>query len=279
MGKYDVGAPRPDDYDYLRAYHGRHWVTGAAGERVHVTEQNARDSLEFLKTRPKDKPFALSVGVLAPHAEDSAKEQYCHRNGVRNSTLARPFPFSAVGPEAYLRALPPFLSKDSNEGRIRFNWRFDTPARYQGKMIRYYRLITEVDAAVGRLVDELKAEMCENTLIVFMGDNGYFHGDRGLADKWYPIMSSARCRSSSMIRVCRQNGAERREGVCAEHRHRADGDIRGRCQSAGRHPGLDLSPLYVGDKRAAWRDEFFYEHPTITSRDRIPSSRAVVRRD
>ena len=43
--------------------------------------------------------------------------------------------------------------------------------------------------------------------------------------------------------------------------------------------GLDLSPLYVGDKRAAWRDEFFYEHPTITSRDRIPSSRAVVRRD
>ena len=72
-------------------------------------------------------------------------------------------PFSAVGPEAYLRALPPFLSKDSNEGRIRFNWRFDTPARYQGNMIRYYRLITEVDAAVGRLVDELKAGGCSKT--------------------------------------------------------------------------------------------------------------------
>ena len=60
-------------------------------------------------------------------------------------------------------------------------------------MIRYYRLITEVDAAVGRLVDELKAQgVYDNTLIVFIGDNGYFHGDRGLADKWYPYEQALR---------------------------------------------------------------------------------------
>jgi hypothetical protein len=43
--------------------------------------------------------------------------------------------------------------------------------------------------------------------------------------------------------------------------------------------GRDLSPLYLGGKAPAWRDEFFYEHPTITSRDRIPSSQGVIRRD
>jgi arylsulfatase A-like enzyme len=43
--------------------------------------------------------------------------------------------------------------------------------------------------------------------------------------------------------------------------------------------GQDLSPLYLAEKPPAWRDEFFYEHPTITSRDRIPSSRGVIRRD
>ena len=92
-----------------------------------------------------------------------------------------------------MRALPPFLATDSNEGRVRFNWRFDTPERYQEYMIRYYRLITEVDAAVGRLVDELKAQgVYENTLIAFIGDNGYFHGDRGLADKWYPYEQALR---------------------------------------------------------------------------------------
>ena len=43
--------------------------------------------------------------------------------------------------------------------------------------------------------------------------------------------------------------------------------------------GRDLSPLYLADRAPAWRDEFFYEHPTITSRDRIPSSQGVIRRD
>jgi len=42
VGKYDVGAARATDFDFLRAYQGRHWITGADGERVHVTEQNAR---------------------------------------------------------------------------------------------------------------------------------------------------------------------------------------------------------------------------------------------
>ena len=48
----------------------------ADGTRVHVTEKNARDSLEFLRRRPRDRPFVLSVGYFAAHAEDNAKEQY-----------------------------------------------------------------------------------------------------------------------------------------------------------------------------------------------------------
>jgi len=43
--------------------------------------------------------------------------------------------------------------------------------------------------------------------------------------------------------------------------------------------GRDLAALYLGADPEPWRNEFFYERPTITSRDRIPSSMAVVRRD
>jgi arylsulfatase A-like enzyme len=43
--------------------------------------------------------------------------------------------------------------------------------------------------------------------------------------------------------------------------------------------GRDLSPLYLSPRAPDWRDEFFYEHPTVTSRNRIPTSEAVVRRD
>jgi len=43
--------------------------------------------------------------------------------------------------------------------------------------------------------------------------------------------------------------------------------------------GRDLSPLYMNAQAPDWRDEFLYEHPTVTSRNRIPSSQGVVRRD
>lgn len=280
VGKYDVGAARPADFDFVRAYHGRHWLD-AGGERVHVTEQNARDSIQFLRDRPRDKPFLLSVGYFAPHAEDSAKEQYLPQDWSAALYDGVKVPASPLAGEKHLRALPPFLSSDSNEGRVRFKWRFDTAARYQEYMIRYYRLITEVDAAVGRLVDELKAQgIYENTLIAFIADNGYFHADRGLADKWYPYEQALRV--PLIVRDPRltpsRRGATRDQIVL-------NIDVAPTIVAAAgvRVPevvqGQDFSPLYLAGKVPPWRDEFFYEHPTITSRDRIPASQGVIRRD
>ena len=137
VGKYSVGPPRQADFDFLRAYHGRHWIELANGDRVHVTEQNARDSIDFLRARPKDKPFLLSVGYFAPHAEDMAKEQYLPQDWSAASYEGVKVPPSPLGGHSTFRAVPPFLSNESNEGRIRFKWRFDTPERYQQFMIRY----------------------------------------------------------------------------------------------------------------------------------------------
>ena len=65
VGKYDVGTPRPDDFDFVRAYHGQHWLKTATGERVHVTEKNAQDSLEFQNEKSR-LPRALSPERVAP---------------------------------------------------------------------------------------------------------------------------------------------------------------------------------------------------------------------
>lgn len=281
VGKYDVGPPRAGDFDFLRAYHGRHWIADEKGERVHVTEKNTRDALEFLRTRPRDKPFLLSVGFFAPHAEDSAKDQYLPQDWSAALYEGVTVPPSSLAGDAHLRALPSFLSRDSNEGRIRFGWRFDTPERYQQFMIRYYRLITEVDAAVGRVLDELKAQDVDrNTLVAFIGDNGYFHGDRGLADKWYPYEQALR-----VPLVIRDPRTPSRSRGGTRNQLALNIDLAPTLIAAAglRVPdvmqGRDLGPLYLAGGPPAWRDEFFYEHPTITSRDRIPSSQGLIRRD
>ena len=280
VGKYDVGQPRESDYDFLRAYHGLHWIESGS-ERVHVTEKNARDSLEFLQSRPKDRPFALAVGFFAAHAQDNAKEQYLPQDWSAAFYKEKRIPPPIHGDPRYQAALPPFLASEANEGRVRYHWRFDTPESYQSYMTRYYRLITEVDGAIGRIVDELKAQgVYEDTLIVFIGDNGYFHADRGLADKWYPYEESIRV--PLIVRDPRLAAARRGRTL---DQLALNIDVAPTIVRAADLPlpsvmqGEDLSPLYLRSGRPVWRDEFFYEHPTVTSKDRIPTSQAVVRRD
>ncbi len=281
VGKYDVGRPRAEDYDVARAYHGRHWITEPDGSRVHVTEKNARDALDFLRTRPQGRPFVLTVGFFAPHAEDGAPEQYLPQDWSAAAYAGATIPPPARGAPAYREALPPFLANEANEGRVRYHWRFDTAESYQAYMTRYFRLITEVDEAIGRMVDELKAQgVYEQTLIVVVGDNGYFHADRGLADKWYPYEEALRV--PLVVRDPRLSPARRGR---VRQEFALNLDVAPTIVAAAGLPlpdrmqGRNLAPLYLHSRAPAWRDEFFYEHPTITSRARIPSSVAVVRRD
>ena len=280
VGKYGVGAPRADDFDFMRTSEGRHWIE-RDGERVHVTEVNRRDALEFLENRPQDKPFLLNLSFFAAHAEDNAPEQYLPQDWSAVYYRGASVPRSPLLEPAALAALPPFLAAPANEGRIRYHWRFDTPERYQQYMINYYRLITELDRAVGDLVAMLKQQgIYEQTLILFIGDNGYFHGDRGLADKWYPYEQSLRV----PLIVHDPRMPESRRGATLDQ-FALNIDVAPTIVAAAGlqvpavMQGEDLAPLYLAATPPPWRQEFFYEHPTISNRNRIPSSQAVVQRD
>jgi arylsulfatase A-like enzyme len=92
-------------------------------------------------------------------------------------------PIPSTANPAIYESLPDFLK--GTMSRERWFWRFDTPEKYQQMVKGYYRMISQVDMAIGRIRKELSALGIEkNTVIIFMGDNGYFLGDRGAADKW-----------------------------------------------------------------------------------------------
>lgn len=152
-------------------------------DTVHLTRYTGHQALEFIKNAPADRPFCLSLSFSAPHGHDNSKEQYFWQDKSSGLYSNVRIPEPLLGGEKYFNRLP----KEVREGfnRVRWKWRFDEPEKYQQMVKGYYRMITEIDNEIGLIRKQLKAKGIEdNTIIVVMGDNGYFLGDRQLADKW-----------------------------------------------------------------------------------------------
>lgn len=287
IGKWHCGPFPQEQFDLGISYSGQHWYQDADGQRIHVTQRNERDAIDFLRKRPTDRPFCLTVAFFAAHAEDGNPQQYLPQTESMELYKDVEIPVPTSARDEYLQRLPAFLAAPQNEGRVRWHWRFDTAEKYQSSMKNYYRLVSEVDATCGRIIDELKRQaLWENTIVIFTTDNGYFHGEHGLADKWYPYQESIRV--PLIVYDPRMNQAHRGK-QCEELTLNVD--IAPTLLTSARLPlppnvqGQDFSWMYlstpeaIGENpapRPPWRSDFFYEHPTITNRARIPSSQALV---
>ena len=285
-GKWHNGKFPAKHFDFGRAYSGRHWIENPDGSKVHVTKKNENDSLEFLRNRPKEKPFCLTLAFFATHAEDHNPLQFLPQPESMELYKDIQIPVPSNATDESFRRLPEFVANEKNEGRNRWHWRFDTPEKYQTMMKNYYRLATEVDSTCGRVLEELKHQgVLDNTLVIFTTDNGYYHAEHGLADKWYPHQESIRV---PLIihdpRMPAENAGKTNDDftlsvdLAPTILSAANIDIPDSMQ------GKNLSPLYMsdgsgGDQKPVWRDEFFYEHPMFQSVDFIPASEALVRKN
>ncbi len=281
VGKWHNGAFPASRFDFGRAYHGKHWMKQPDGTLIHVTQKNENDALEFLRERPTDKPFCLTLSFFATHAEDANPQQFLPQPQSMTLYQDQTVPVPKTATDAHFNRLPNFLATEKNEGRIRWRWRFDTPQRYQEYMKNYYRLATEVDTTCGRVLAELKRQgVLDQTLVIFTTDNGYFHAEHGLADKWYPYEESIRV--PLVVRDPRLGNSQRGQ---TNDDFTLSVDLAPTIlAAAGVDPprnmqGTDIAPLYLAEDRPSWRTEFFYEHPTISNVNRIPSSEALVRKD
>jgi arylsulfatase A-like enzyme len=131
------------------------------------------------------------------------------------------------------------------------------------------------------VLDELEKQgVLDNTLVIFTTDNGYFHGEHGLADKWYPHQESIRV--PLIIRDPRMPKGKRGS---TDDSFTLNVDLAPTILTAAGIPvpevmqGRDVSALYLAKEKPEWRSEFFYEHPMLKNADFIPASEALVRKD
>jgi arylsulfatase A-like enzyme len=123
----------------------------------HITDLWADTACEYLSGARQ--PFLMWLAFNAPHTPWYAADKYRARyEGKRD--LAPP-------------SHPP--------GGKEFDW------------ISYYSVITHLDEAIGRVIERLEqSKLWENTLIFFVGDNGYMCGTKGLSGKVVPWEESIR---------------------------------------------------------------------------------------
>ena len=278
LGKWHNGKFPAERFDVGIAYSGQHWIKRLDGTKVHVTQKNQEDALNFLRTRPTDKPFCMTLAFFAPHAEDGSPEQYLPQPFSAEWYQGVTIPIPPTADEDHFHRLPSFLQKPGNESRRRWTLRFDTPEKFQRMMTNYYRLVSEVDAACGVVLAELdKQGLTDSTLVIFTGDNGYFHGDKQLADKWYPYEQSIRVpliMRDPRLPVGRRgstNDAMVLNVDVAPTILHAVG-----ISAPTTMQGRDLTPHLQQGTPADWRTDFFYEHAVHKSSDFIPASQALV---
>ncbi|MCI0682692.1 MAG: sulfatase-like hydrolase/transferase, partial [Gemmataceae bacterium] len=192
IGKYGVGNKMPEQvhFDYWKGFPGQGKYFDK-GTPLHMNRRMGDQAIEFLKTCDKAKAFCLSVSFKCPHAQDRAAREFPPDPQDESEFKDTLFPIPRTASDKFFQLLPEPVRK--SEGRVRWERRFNTPAKFQEIVRDYYRLVTGMDREIGRIVASLdELGFGRNTIIIFYSDNGFFFGERGLADKWFMYEESIR---------------------------------------------------------------------------------------
>ncbi|MBG89329.1 MAG: sulfatase [Verrucomicrobiales bacterium] len=267
IGKYGVGKPPGKDvFDFSRGFAGQgRFIMQKDGKTRHLTSIMCDQAIDFLKGCRRDQPFHLSISFKAPHVQDSASvksDQFPFDPAPHiadlYSDITIPSPLTAN--QEFFTRWPDFLK--NSENRSRWAVRHWGPERNQVSLKGYYRLVSGVDHAVGRIVKELKRRgFDDNTIIIFSSDHGQYLGEYGFAGKWYPHEASIHIpmiifdpRQSESAR-----GIRNREFALSIDIAPTILDYAG-IDAPERMQGRSVVSVAEGRTPEDWRKEIFYEH-------------------
>lgn len=182
-----------EDYDRNGNFKDRrgYFFKTIGEDTVHLTRYTSQQAIDFIQNAPDNKPFMLSLSFSAPHAHDPAELQYFWSPEFDNLYEDITIPEPLMHEDSYFMAQPEYVR--TGENRTRWHWRYDNPEKYQHSVKGYYRMISEIDSEIGKIRKVLEEKgLAENTVIILMGDNGYFLGERQLAGKWLMYDNSLR---------------------------------------------------------------------------------------
>lgn len=199
IGKWHMGEnndnPRPGfDFFVTHKGQGKYFDTdfniNGEGAKVvpgYYTTVVTDMALDWLDKQSTDKPWALCIGHKAPHSFYFPEKKYEHAFDDVKVTYPETAFHLDDKPEWIKQRLPTW---HGIYGPL-FDWRKKFPdtrpeavADFERMVHAYWGTILSVDDSVGRLVSYLRGKgQLDNTIIIFMGDNGLLEGEHGMVDK------------------------------------------------------------------------------------------------
>ena len=194
-----VGLPHSSAFNYVAWKAFDHGVVKSYPDAAHpgeyLTDFESRRAAELIdQASPGDQPFYLNVWYTAPHRGQprdpddprrpgTPSPAPWHRDAYANVRMPRTPSFNEKNmyDKPQVVADRPRLSPEFAAG-VEENWRQENEA------------LMSVDEGVAQIVEALRRNgELENTLIVFLSDNGFMHGEhRALAEKVLPYEESIR---------------------------------------------------------------------------------------
>ena len=190
---YYGGPSDPEKKRELMALDDKQWVPPMDG--FYSTDAFADHAISFISDAAKDKtkPFFLYLAFNAPHwplqapAADIAKYQGKYDAGWQPIRDARHKRMKELGLVPDSQKMAPM---DRGNARPWEDVSPENKANWSGRMEVYAAQITHLDAQIGRVLESLQSlGLDDNTLVVFLSDNGGAAEDPNGGDKSAPLGS------------------------------------------------------------------------------------------
>ncbi len=300
IGKWHLGSD-PTGFDQWEILPGQGvyfnpTFINAKGRRQikgYVTDIITDLSIDFLKNRPKDKPFFLMCHHKAPHRPWRPEEKYraafagqripepptlrddyaTRTDAIRECTqkvfydltrrdlkLQPPADLQGQARDQWLDVKPTAVTFEANghktvlTGDALHDW------KYQRYMQDYLACVQSVDDSVGRLLDWLDQNgLAASTIVIYTSDQGFFLGDHGLFDKRFMYEASVK-----MPFIVRWPGVTQPGSV--QDLIAINPDFAPTFMDMAGLPvppdmqGVSLAPLLKGETPPGWRTSYYYRY-------------------
>jgi len=188
FGKWGIGMEGTEKiFDVVDAWYNQGvYFHDTDSGKVHNSVWLAAKTREFLASVTRGQPFCLTVMYKSPHHpyqpeyRDTALFQDVYIPKRKSDT-----------PEAYANMAPNVMEKSLNRWCY-FDERKDEETRSNFEK-NFLRCVVSLDRSVGEIMKSLhEYKLDENTVVIFLSDNGYLWGEHGLGGKWLLYEESIR---------------------------------------------------------------------------------------